>query len=65
MVPKSSGGSLSKDLMNKTASKTSKVIGINNNSSAAVMLIMRHVMNWTSFWRSSVTKRRIANEVDI
>lgn len=51
--------------MTKTESKTSKVIGVNDNNSATVILIMKHIMNWTSFWRSSVTKKRIANEVEI
>lgn len=51
--------------MSKTELKISKVIGVNDNNRAMVILIMRHIMNWTSFWKSSVTKKRTANEVEI
>lgn len=51
--------------MDKSESKPSKVIGVNDNNSAMVILIMSHKMNWTSLWRSSVTKKAIANEVEI
>lgn len=38
--------------MNKTEFKTSEVTGVNTyNNSAMVILIMRRIMNWTSFWR--------------
>lgn len=51
--------------MSKTKLKISKVIGINDNNSVMAMLIMSHIMNRTSFWRSSVAKKRITNEVEI
>lgn len=51
--------------MNKTELEIPKVIGVNDNNGSTVISIMRHIMNWTSFWRSSVTKKRIANEVEI
>lgn len=44
--------------MNKNELKTSKLIGVNNTNTAIIILIMKYIMNWTSFWRSSVTKKK-------
>ena len=51
--------------MDKSEPKPAKVIGVNDSNSAMVTLIMSHKMDWAPVWRSSVTRKATANEVEI